>query len=308
MANPRFLGCVLVLLAASACSTPRTGKEVSTVLDHSMDLFLARVEANPPQIGEAYQMYKAIQSVDPAYPGLEETAQALRDDHPDLVEYFSRDWFGSNVAIRMPDDDTTLGTRLMWYLPDRILDIFDIVSFDVHFGLGVYVDAHVTRIVQLNVGARTVAGVGWHNHRSLGILNQADATFGFLALGSRAYSTTQVGTSGIQTGAWGLAGVHKPSEDMYQDFVDYWAVGGSATAAIAGASADVHPLQIYDMLVGWFLFDPLNDDFGHTVGVHMQSQENTYIRMLGEIARSDDEVFGYRQYKDSQSGNEAIRG
>jgi hypothetical protein len=303
MSPARLSALALIVLVSAACSTPRTGEAVNNELESAMGYFETRINQNEPL--EAFYMYKAIQTVDPAYPGLEDTAQAFRDAHMDLVDYFSRDWIGSNFSLRMPTDlaigpeheESGTGSKIAWYLPDRILDIFDMVSFDVHFGFGAYVDAHATRILKVDAGFRTVAGVGWHDHRSLGLLNQADATIGLFPLGTRGFTATQAGTSGVQSGSWSVAGTHRPSDELYTDFVDYWAVGASATAAIVGVSADFHPVEAFDMLVGWFLFDPGNDDFGRTRGNRLHDSERATMTTLGKIARNDEEMVNYANFK-----------
>ena len=56
----------------------------------------------------------------------------------------------------------------MW-LPDRLMDLADVVSFDVGLGAGVGLDAHVTRAAQLGAEAGASMGLGWHPQRSLGL-------------------------------------------------------------------------------------------------------------------------------------------
>ncbi|RKY22412.1 MAG: hypothetical protein DRQ55_01245 [Planctomycetota bacterium] len=307
MSSPtRWTLIALLVVSAAACGTTRTGEAVDNELDAAMAYFKTRL--NQDDAMEAYYIYEAMKSVDPDYPGLEASAQAFRDDNIDIVEYFDRGWLGSNFSLRMPTDrgigpeneQTGLGSKLGWYLPDRLLDILDLVSFDVHFGLGAYVDVHATRIVKADLGVRNVAGVGWHNHRSLGILNQADATAGFMPFGTRAYTATQAGTSGVQTGSWSLAGMHEPTDDLYKEFVDYWAAGASATAGIVGVSVDLHPIEAFDMLAGWALFDPANDDFGRTRGNRLTDSERGIIKTLGQIRRSADEMIAYDNFKAAQ--------
>ena len=47
---------------------------------------------------------------------------------------------------------------------------------------------------------------------------------------------------------------------MYRNKVDYWGIGASGGFLVVGGQFEIHPLQIADWFVGWFTFDPLNDD------------------------------------------------
>ena len=53
-----LLPLAVLFLLASACGTPRTGKEVNSVIDHAMDLYMARIDNEdpldaPPSVGSA---------------------------------------------------------------------------------------------------------------------------------------------------------------------------------------------------------------------------------------------------------------
>lgn len=283
----------------AACSTPRTGAEVNSVLESAYSSFETRIQQDQPL--EAYFLYQSIKAVDPAFRDLEVQAESFRQHHTDLVDYFERDWMGSNFGLREPTD-SGIGTRILWYIPDRILDIFDQESLSIHFGVGAHVDVHVTRFVQAKAGAHAVSGIGWHEHRSLGIKQQAEAGFALLAFGAQAGSATQYGTSGVQTGSLTVAGIYGPSDEPYRDFSDFWAVGFSFTAGIVGISYDWHPVQAFDNLVGWFFFDPCNDDFGRTRGNRLSDHEQNQIQHLGDISRDDEELAAYQAFKASGKG------
>lgn len=293
--------CLAALLLACACSSPRSGAELRSELDRAMGYCETRINANEPM--EAFRLYEAVRSVDPAFPGVEAAGEAFRTQQQLLGGFFDHEWLGSNHAQRMPDEAGLAG-QILLYLPDRLLDILDMFSFDVHWGLGAYADVHATRAVQFVAGARAVSGVGWHGHRSLGMLSQADTALVVLPFGGHATSASLVGSSGIISGSWTEGPLHRPSDDLYADFADYWAVGGSATAGIVGVSVDVHPVQIFDMLVGWATFDPGNDDLAHTRGSRLTDGEHEVIRSLGRAARDEQELAGYRAFQAQRAGSD----
>ena len=123
-------------------------------------------------------------------------------------------------SVRRP-----LWARLLLFLPDRVLDLLDVVTFDVHFGLGAFADVHATRAIQASAGARTTGGLGLHDHRSLGMKSQAEAGVSAILLGAQSYSGGLVGTSGALGAAGSSVGLHEPTDPLYQSFRDYWGVG-----------------------------------------------------------------------------------
>lgn len=284
----------LLVLMATGCSTPRTGGEVDILMDYAMRSSTERMAQGNAL--ESLQMARAVAEIDPKYPGVQ---KALVGMPADLEHLFDRKILGSNVAIRQPIDASWYA-HVLWYIPDRLLDALDTFSFDVHLGIGLWVDAHATRAIQVGLGGRTVAGVGWHTNRSLGLQTQSQAGVNLLAFGTEGYSAMHAGTSGVRAGSWSEAGLHNPSSTIYQDYKDYWAVGGSVTALFVGADADVHLIQVYDFLVGWLLFDPLNDDFASTTGVALSTRERQLMRSLGEIASSKEEIEAYFVWKGMQ--------
>lgn len=190
-------------------------------------------------------------------PGYTTTTAAAAAAHPML---------GSNVANREPVERSMLAKTLL-YLPDRLLDLGDIISFDVHVGIGALVNVHLTRAIQSGAGMREVLGFGWHTRRSLGFQNQGDVNFFMPFVGMEAAHVGQVGTSGIDSASDGSIGIIGPSDPLYQEYRDYWAVGAQATVGIVGVDFDFHPVQFVDFLLGWVTIDFLNDDFARTRGI-----------------------------------------
>lgn len=278
---------VPLLLLVTACSSPVTQQQIQSTLAGS--LAAARGHAAADQHLEAFQLVHAIESVDPAYPGLAEVRDGLEGE----AEPFSRPWAGINRPVRHPVD-SGIGARIGWYLPDRILDILDVFSFDVHVGFGVYVDAHATRWLGLAVGGRVIGGFGWHEHRSLGVQAKGEGGLSVLAFDGSGRFASRAGTSGVDAWGGGHGGVMTPGDGYFQEYMDFWALGASVTGGLAGAEVDVHPLEIFDLLVGWFLFDPLGDDFATTRGLELSDPEWDQIRTLARIAADEEALAEYR--------------
>ncbi len=280
---------VLVALAAvlAGCGTTRQGSEIDLLMTQAVRA--AQQRTADGDVFEAWQLLRAASSVDPEHPGIAEARAALPED---FVESQAHWMLGSNVAQRERIDAPWWRHALL-YIPDRILDVFDVFSIDVHFGLGLFVDAHATRAVQFTAGARGVAGLGWHPGRSLGIQTQGQSAISLLPFGAESYSALRAGTSGVDAGHWGLGGLHGPGKPLYQEGKDYWSIGGGATAGVVGVDVDVHLLQIFDLVVGFLLFDPLRDDFATTSGLDLSRSEETLVRTLAEVAADDDDREAY---------------
>ena len=170
---------------------------------------------------------------------------------------------GSNVADREPVE-RPLWARALLYVPDRLLDLGDVFSFDVHLGVGALANLHFTRAVQMGAGLREVAGVGWHEQRSLGFQIQGDAQLLLPGIGAEAGHVGTLGTSGIRRASEATAGLIEPTDPLYQQYRDYWAVGGQVTLLFVGVDFDLHPVQLADFAAGWFGIDFLKDDFARS--------------------------------------------
>jgi len=282
--------CLFALLPLAACTSPLTGAEVDVALHQT--LAAARGHHEAGRDAEAARLLQAITQVDAEYPGLTD----LDDEVPTFANMEHPGALGNNLRPRERVDSGVFA-RIAWYLPDRVLDLLDIFSFDVHIGVGALANVHVTRAFQFGAGFRSVGGVGWHDMRNLGVRTQAEAGFNLLAFGTQAVSAMQAGTSGVTGGAWDLAGFHGPRDDIYRDDRDYWAIGAQVTAAVAGVDVDVHPVEIFDGLVGFFLFDPLHDDFATTEGLDLSDTDERFLRTVEKAASDTESLHNYRLFK-----------
>jgi hypothetical protein len=271
---------LLAVFALSACTTMPSQQIIDDVLQTTVNVADARYqEGNVP---ESAVLLNAVRRIDADYPGVADL-QAKLGPMEDQVT--NRGRLGINRRLRTRVDANPL-IRLILYAPDRVFDLLDLVTFDVHFGPGVFADVHVTRRIQAAAGLRATMGVGAHDQRSIGLKNQSEAGVSVLTFGTQTVAGTTVGTSGVHTGAESMAGLHSPRNSIYQDFRDFWAIGVSVTAGLAGAEVDIHPLQLFDFIGGILLLDFARDDFGTTRGLNFSSIENDLLQNLSEIERA----------------------
>ena len=286
----RLVICVASSALASACvSTP---SEVDELLGRAIQTAgsLHERELYP----EAALFLEVVEVVDPDYPGLLEIDTDL---DPVVRERMRRNALGMNRSMR-PPVERSFRAKALLYLPDRLLDLMDVVTFDVHCGIGAFADAHATRAMQVAAGLRSSGGIGVHGQRSLGFKSQSEAGLTLVAVGGSSFTTGLIGTSGRRGGADDFAGLHKPAMPAYQTVRDYWAIGASATAAIVGAEVEFHPVQLVDFLAGWVGVDFLRDDWARTRSLDLGRSQQLLLAELWRLRGSRRAIEAYQRSED----------
>ncbi len=289
---PLALSCL-----ALGCAAYYPPQDVTATLNQAVHAAQIQVERRNPLAAE--QLTEAVLRIDPGHPAARGVRESLSSSNVRFL--FGRSPVGSNRARRMPVD-RSVGARIGLYLPDRFFDLLDVISFDLHLGLGALVNVHVTRAVQIGAGGRATGGIGWHDHRSLGVLAQTESEFVLPGVGAQAYLGALAGTSGLLAVGDALAGVHSPSAELYQEYRDYWAVGVSLTAVVIGLDVDLHPLDLADFLVGFSTFDFLHDDFAATRGLGLSHSERALLWKLSDIGRSKRTMEAYLATVEAERG------
>jgi hypothetical protein len=296
------ISILAVLSCALGCAaTPQSPSLIENQLEAALQASRTHHRAGRPI--EAAQLLAPVLEIDSAYPGASELSDAIG---PDVEDLFDHPYLGSNFAKR-PTVERSLPARVLLYLPDRLLDLTDVMSVDLHIGLGAFANLHITRAAQLGVGLRGIGGVGWHDHRSLGFQGQAESGVALPGVGAQAFSGAVAGTSGAFAAADASAGVHRPSDRVYQRLRDYWAVGAGITAGAAGVDFDLHPIELADFVVGFIGLDLLHDDFAQTRGLALTRRERTLVRSLSEIQGSPETLETYRAMRQTRPPTAAKR-
>jgi hypothetical protein len=285
------LWLVCSCLVLGACATYRTPGEVEQILSRGVSAANARHLAGMDP--EASVMMHAVSAVDAEFPGLAELRDSL---DPAVLGRLDRGWLGQNRRLRA-GASRPVWLRALLYVPDRLLDLGDVVSFGLNWGPGAFLDYHVTRALQASVGARSVGGLGWHDQRSLGLKSQAEAGLTLIAVGAQSHAGALLGTSGAIASAGEITGLHRPSDRIYQELRDYWAIGGGGTVGLMGAEIDFHPVQLADFLAGLVTIDFLNDDFATTRGLRLNPDESLLVRQIWTVRASRKTLEGYLDAK-----------
>ncbi len=155
---------------------------------------------------------------------------------------------------------------VIFYLPNRVLDLLDVVSLGVAppsipylFPSSAHANIHVTRAFQ--VGAGNTHGVflgrgygrrfAWglqHNELSIGPLTFAE------------YERFQ--GSGAETSRVERVGMLLPTDAPFAEGMsDYWAIGAHLGLLPIALEVDIHPAELLDALLGLICIDSANDDY-----------------------------------------------
>lgn len=160
-------------------------------------------------------------------------------------------WFAACSTVPLPRTpterasaapDESAGERrsalhvVLLYLPNRVLDLFDIARIGIEAGPGIGIDLRASHAAMLGVMTRTSAGVGLQTLRHLP-----------LKLDTQAY----LATGPAQLGA-------SPGISWYHDF---WDLRAELHLLLLGAHVAVNPMEIADFFAGLLTLDPKGDDF-----------------------------------------------
>jgi hypothetical protein len=260
---------------AAACTTPVPRHEIERMAEDTLEAAEGHFRDGNP--AEASYLTEAVLRADPDNPGALELLARIEAAGPVLRDPL----LGSNRPLRAPVERPPVA-RAFLYLPDRLLDLADVVSLDFHLGFGLYANVHATRALQGALGVRGVTGLGWHDRRSLGLREQGDTGVVLVAVGAETTSGTLSGTSGIFSWAETLAGLQDPRDVLYQEVRDYWGFGVAATLLFLGIDLELHPLQVADFAAGCLTVDFLGDDFASTRALALTRYERDLLRDLQE--------------------------
>lgn len=284
------LGALGGLLLLTACAT-RTPDQVEDLLFQALRAAETHHEFDLDP--EAAVLLDAIYAIDESFPG----ALDLEEDlDPAARLGMEPSLLGMNRRLR-PAVERSPRTRALLWLPDRLLDLLDIVTVGFHLGPGAFADVHLTRGFQLNAGLHSTAGIGLHDFRSVGMKSEAEAGLNVIAFGAHTYGGALVGTTGTYASTGNTHGLHRPMAPLYQELRDYWAIGANATGGILGAEVEFHPLQLVDFFAGFATVDLLRDDLALTRGLKLDKVESRLLAELWRVRSAPKVVAAYLDAK-----------
>lgn len=135
-----------------------------------------------------------------------------------------------------PDVTPSFSRRALMYLPNRVLDLGDVIHFGAEIGPGVGADAMFTDYLRASAMKRWSKGLGYQTLRRSPFKDSEEE---YAELGPVKFATDIDGRPWI---------------------IDPWDVRVELHLLVVGAHVAVNPVEIGDFLVGLFMFDPRDDD------------------------------------------------
>lgn len=126
-----------------------------------------------------------------------------------------------------------IGT-ILWYIPNRVIDVFDMLRFGADVGPGIGLDGQATDALQARAIAQTSVGLGFQSLRHSPVQTGVQSALGVGPVGGDA-----------QVGGW------------YRSPTD---IRLGAHAAIVGAHVAIDPVEIADFVLGFVFIDIRDDD------------------------------------------------
>jgi len=182
---------------------------------------------------------------------------------------------GDEAPAPLPGPSPDLIERIALFLPDRLMDFLDMVSFGVGIGYGLDVHHQATCFLTLPaLGTyNSLSLLNWYPGRNLctSLVEEQEAGLGPLILyradffgGGSGWDKGQPGSGEKHYRGIGLASLDDASHR--EGFRDPWAVGGAWGPLLLSPRLELalHPVEIVDFLLGTLTFglvDVCEDDW-----------------------------------------------
>lgn len=169
-------------------------------------------------------------------------------------------------AVSAPDDGAvpfhhTVWNKIVWYIPNRCLDIDDIVSTTIGVGPEISLYFRTTNYLQFGGAYGEKYYLAKNYHRQYGGGYYDGWNFGFLCL-SKDYGYVDHSFGSLKNYVYEHKNFGIPSfnNDVYKDhIIDFWAIEAKV-GWLVNVGVAVHPVEIVDCILGIFLLDSMKDD------------------------------------------------
>lgn len=143
------------------------------------------------------------------------------------------------AAVEEDDDDRSIPYRILIYIPNRVLDLFDIFRIRARVGPGIGIGVRATELLSAELTSYATLYAGLPGPRQEPTIRSP--------VGAEMYSSAGFSIFSIKTRDYGPH--FSPSE-----------FGIDVQLAIAGASIGIDPVEILDFLTGFVGVEVVEDD------------------------------------------------
>jgi hypothetical protein len=147
----------------------------------------------------------------------------------------------SETAVAAPEKaHHGIGHKILLYLPNRILDVFDFVRLRARVGPGLSVGARVTRLLALSAGGHATVYAGLPGPRLKPTVK--------LPVGLETFAGVEVSV------------LDATNEGKYRPNYSNTEIGVSVHPLIVGLDFTVDPVEVLDLALGFLFIDIRGDD------------------------------------------------
>jgi len=204
---------------------------------------------------------------------------------PDLSSLMYKDVLGCNMSDRIPNDIGWPG-KIALYLPNRLLDVIDLITLEVGVCLGAGVSFFATHDGALGLQASAGEAMIGLNNRNLSARGTLENFTDFFPVEARSFMEARAYTAGVYSCTYHNSGIKSPDQYIYQRARDFWALGAQAQVIAYALRFEFHPVEIFDLFAGFAFFDPLHDDIGVTKGIDLSSSEREAMAQLAKQSKA----------------------
>ena len=154
-----------------------------------------------------------------------------------------------------------IADKILLYIPNRIIDAFDVFSLELGAGPSVGAQLQFTEAFQFGAGVGATARAVKDINRQYGGCLQNGWSAGFTCIKGENVNRTDT-TRWVKPFWEDFSGFPEPSQEIYNFYdgaKDYWAIGG-AGGLLIDAAVYLHPVEIADFITGFFFIDLKGDD------------------------------------------------
>jgi hypothetical protein len=148
----------------------------------------------------------------------------------------------TEAAATPAPEGKSLGHRLLFWLPNRVFDVLDLVRLRVRAGPGFTVGVRATELADVTLGSHATVWAGLHGPRKS---PQIPWPLGLETYAGMEVSVVDVGTEESK---------HGPNYGPLE-------IGLGAQLVIVGFDVGVEPYDALDLVLGILTLDPKGDDF-----------------------------------------------
>lgn len=281
---------IVLLLFLFNCKTQEYTLKDMKVKSEEVKEILESLERNE-NWGEALVLLKELKLL---YGTNERLDQKISSIPPEFQNQVESSFYGMNRGNGYRERRTTV-EKILYYFPDRILDLLECFDFWILFGPQLGLKVNATDSLSLGAYAGGYTGIGFGQKKQFGYRTGVEATARFLPMGYTQLNSDIYGTGGERYYD-GVYRISYPGDLRFQSYEDYYSFGLRGGISLLGVDIQFHPMEFYDFLGGIFLLDPLRDDFSSYRKLNFSNFQSQALREFREIllSLSEEEIKKYR--------------